>query len=77
MWKKEQEFTFINAFDPASDLYATCSREKKRIPVDVLYSLNYAFFFNTWQKKVCTIIVKILCSFRSLQEQYYFFAFFI
>lgn len=51
--------------------------KKKRIPVDVLYSLNYAFFFNTWQKKVCTIIVKILCSFRSLQEQYYFFAFFI
>lgn len=51
--------------------------KKKRIPVDVLYSLNYAFFFNTWQKRVCTIIVKILCSFRSLQEQYYFFAFFI
>lgn len=51
MWKKEQEFTFINAFDPASDLYATCSREKKRIPVDVLYSLNYAFFFQHLAKE--------------------------
>lgn len=51
MWKKEQEFTFINAFDPASDLYATCSREKKRIPDDVLYSLNYAFFFQHLAKE--------------------------